>query len=88
MKSTIKLAAKFAEESNQSTENNETKRRHSTHKSKIRTFLKENLESKVMHRQYIRSVDRQLIGGEDMLLWMWSGDLKEETESEIIAAQD
>jgi hypothetical protein len=33
-------------------------------------------------------VDRQPIGGEDMLLWLSSGDLKGETESEILAAQD
>jgi hypothetical protein len=63
-------------------------RRHSTHKGKIMTVLKENLESKVMHDQYTRTVDTQLIGGEDMLLWLSSGDLKKETDSEIIAAQD
>jgi hypothetical protein len=32
-------------------------------------------------------VDRRLIGGEDMLLWLWSGDLKVENGGEIIAAQ-
>jgi hypothetical protein len=64
------------------------KRKHSAHKSKIRTLLKENLESEVMHGQYIESVDRQLFGGEDMLLWLSSGDLKGETDNEIIAAQD
>ena len=42
----------------------------------------------MLHGQYIRSVDRQLIGGEDRLLWLWRGDLKGETESEIKAAQD
>ena len=40
-----------------------------------------------MHGQYIRSAHRQLIGGEDMILQLSRGDLKEETESEIIAAQ-
>jgi hypothetical protein len=40
-----------------------------------------------MHVQYIRSAYRQLIGGEDMILWMLRGDLKGETESEIKAAQ-
>jgi hypothetical protein len=41
-----------------------------------------------MHGQYIISMDRQLIGEEDTFLWLSRGDLKEETESEIIAAQD
>jgi hypothetical protein len=41
-----------------------------------------------MHGQYIRSMDRHLIRGEDMLLWLSSGELKGETDSEIIAAQD
>ena len=41
-----------------------------------------------MHGQYIRSVDRQLIGEEDTFLWQSRGDLKGETESEIIAAHD
>jgi len=33
-------------------------------------------------------VDRQCIGGEDTLLWLSTGDLKGETRSEIMAAQD
>jgi len=41
-----------------------------------------------MHGQYIRSMDRKLISKEDMFLWLLRGDMKEETESEIIAAQD
>ena len=32
-------------------------------------------------------MDRQLIGGEDNLLWLLGGDLKGETGSEIMAAQ-
>jgi hypothetical protein len=32
-------------------------------------------------------MDRQLISEEDTCLWLWRGDLKRETESEIIAAQ-
>ena len=50
--------------------------------------LNKECESKVLHGQYIRSVDRQFIGGEDMLLWLLRGDLKGETGSEIMAAQD
>ena len=41
-----------------------------------------------MHGQYIRSMDRQLISDEDTSLWLLRGDLKGETESEVIAAQD
>jgi hypothetical protein len=33
-------------------------------------------------------MDRQPISKEDMLLWLLRGDLKGDTESEIIAAQD
>ena len=41
-----------------------------------------------MHGQYIRNIDRQLIREEDMFLSLSKGDLKAETESEIVAAQD
>jgi len=41
-----------------------------------------------MHGQYIRNIDRQLIGEEDTFLCLSKGDLKAETESEIVAAQD
>jgi hypothetical protein len=33
-------------------------------------------------------MDRELIGGEDRLLWLLKGDLKREIGSEIMAAQD
>jgi len=41
-----------------------------------------------LNDQYIRIVDRQLIVGEDKLLWLLWGNLKGETGSEIKAAQD
>ena len=41
-----------------------------------------------MHDQYIRSIDRLLISEEDMFLWLLRGNLKAETESEILAPQD
>jgi hypothetical protein len=50
--------------------------------------LKKKLESKVMHGQYIRSIHRQFISKENTFLWLLWGDLKAETESEIVAAQD
>jgi hypothetical protein len=45
-------------------------------------------KNKVMHVQYIRNIDRELISEEDMFLWLLKGDLKAETESEIVPAQD
>jgi hypothetical protein len=41
-----------------------------------------------MHGQYIRNIDRQLISEEDVFPWLSKGDLKAETESEIVAMQD
>ena len=41
-----------------------------------------------MRGQYIRSMDRQLISEKDKFLWLSRGELKGETESEIITAQD
>ena len=43
-----------------------------------------------MYGQYIRNtrIDRQLISEEDMFHWLSKGDLKAETEREIVAAQD
>jgi hypothetical protein len=40
-----------------------------------------------MHGQYI-NMDRQLIGEEDTFIWLSKGDLKAETESETVAAQN
>jgi len=42
----------------------------------------------MMHGQYIGSIDRQIISAADAFQWLSRGDLKEKTESEIIAAQD
>jgi hypothetical protein len=50
--------------------------------------LKNKWKNKVMHEQYIRNIDRQLISEEDTFLWISKGDLKAENESEIVAAQD
>ena len=39
----------------------------------------------------IGSVDRQLVGGEDTLLWLWRGDLKGETGSvdrQLVCGED
>ena len=57
-------------------------------KARLREVLKEKWKNKVMHGQYIRNIDRQHISEEDTFLWLSKGDLKAETESEIVAAQD
>ena len=54
----------------------------------MRDGLKEKWKNKVMHGQYIRNIDRQLISEEDTFLWLSKGDLNAETESEIVAARD
>jgi hypothetical protein len=59
MNSTIKTAAKVVEELNQSNENSDMQRRHSTHK-RLRKSLKK-WGRKVMHGQYIRSTDSLLV---------------------------
>jgi hypothetical protein len=41
-----------------------------------------------MYGQYIRGVGWELISEEDTFLWLWRGDLKVETVSEITAAQN
>jgi len=86
MKSTIKTAAKVVEELN--LENSGTqRRRHTANKRTITRDLEEKWENKVLHGQYIRSTDRQIISEEDTFLWLSSRDLKGETESEVTAAQ-
>jgi hypothetical protein len=41
-----------------------------------------------MHVEYIRNINRQLINDENTFLWLARRNIKEETESEIIATQD
>lgn len=41
-----------------------------------------------MDDQYIRSIGRLLVSKEDAFLWLSRGDMKAETESEIITTQD
>jgi hypothetical protein len=54
----------------------DTKREGFQHaKARLGEFLKKNWESKVMHGQYIRSTDRQVISEEDTFLWPSRGDL-------------
>jgi len=87
--SIIKTAAKSAEELSQTNEKSDAKQEGIQHtKARLIEVLKNKWKNKVMHGQYIRNIDRQLISEEDTFLWLPKGDLKAETESEIVAAQD
>ena len=55
-------------------------------KAKLAEVLKKKWESKVILGQYARNMDRQPISELDTFLWLSKGDLKAETESEIVAA--
>ena len=69
--------------------NSDTKNESIQHiKTKQGESLKKRWENKVMHGQYIRSTDRQLISEDDTFLCLLWEDRKGKTESEIIAAQD
>jgi hypothetical protein len=50
--------------------------------------LKRKWKNKIIHGQYIRNIDRKLISEEDTFLWLSKGELKAETKSETVAAQD
>ena len=85
MNSVLKFATKIREELSQT----HVKGDGTQHtKARLREVLKDKWKNKVMHGQYIRNIDRQLISEEDTLLWLSKRDLKAETESEIVAAQD
>jgi hypothetical protein len=90
MNSIIKTAAKITEELSQPNEKSDAKQDAIQHtRAKLGgESLKEKWKNKVTHGQYIRNIDRQLISEEDAFLWLSKGDLKAETESEIVAAQD
>jgi len=90
MNSIIKTAAKITEELSQPNEKSDAKQDGIQH---INARLGESLKKKkwkdkVMHGQYTRNIDRQLISEEDTFLWLSKGDLKAETESELVAARD
>jgi hypothetical protein len=83
------LAAKFTEDLNQLNQKNDVQKNEIQHtKAKLGGVLKNKWKNKAVHGQYIRNIDRQLNSEEDTFLWLKKGDLKAETESEIVAAQD
>ena len=70
-------------------ESSDTKKEGTPHiKAKLGVSLRIKWESKVIHGHYARNMDRQLIGESDTFLWLSRGDMKGETESDIVAAQD
>ena len=84
----IKTAAKITEELSQPNEKSDAKQDGIQHvKARLGDSLKK-WKNKVMHGQYVRNIDRELISEEDTFLWLSKGDLQAETESEIVAAQD
>ena len=75
MNSVLKLATKIIEELSQP----HVKSDGTQHtKARLReVFFKEKWKNKVMHGQYIRNIDRQLISEDDTFLWLLKGDLKQ-----------
>jgi hypothetical protein len=89
MNSILESAAKIIEELSQLNGKNDAKQDEMQYtKGRLGEVLKKKWKNKVMHGQYIRNMDRQLISEEDTFLWPPKGDLKGENESEIVAAQD
>jgi hypothetical protein len=89
MNSILKSPAKIMEELSQFSGKNCAKQDGMQHtKGRLGEVLKKKWKNKVIRGQYIRNMDRQLISEEDTFFWLSKGDLKAETESEIVAAQD
>jgi len=63
------------------------KGRHKPYKSKIRSVVKK-WQNKVMNGQCVRCINTQLISEKDTFLWISRGNLKAETEDELVAVQE
>jgi hypothetical protein len=57
-------------------------------KDSIAEKTKERWHEKRMHRQLPCNLDEKLVDTEQSYCWLKSGDIKGETESTIVAAQD
>ena len=93
MNSSIEIVAQVVSELNKTSESSDTKEKGMQHtKAYKREFLKKKWcggeGEKVIRGQYARCIDRQLISEEDGFVWLSRGDLKAETGSKIVAAQD
>ena len=86
MNSMLQSAAKIIEEKSGKNDAKHDEMQHM--KGRLGEVLKKKWKNKVMHGRYIRNMDRQRISEEDTFLWLSKGDLKAETASEIVAAQD
>ena len=85
----IKTAGKITAELSQPNEKSDAKQDGIQHISaRLGESLKKKWKNKALHGQYIKNIDIQLISEEDAFLCLSKGDLKAETESEIVAAQD
>jgi hypothetical protein len=84
----MKAAAKITEELSQPNENSDAKQNGIQRtQARLEEPLKKKWKNKVMNGQYINGMDRQFISVGDTFLWLFRGDIKAETESEIVAAQ-
>jgi hypothetical protein len=82
MNTIIKRAAKITDELIQPNEKIDAKQDGIQHtKARLGEGLKKKWKNKVIHGQYIRNIDRQLISEEDTLLRLSKGDLNAEIES-------
>jgi hypothetical protein len=71
MNSIVKTAADSTEELSQPNETSDAKQEGIQHtKARLGKVLKNKWENKVMHGQYIRNIDRQLISEEDTFPWI------------------
>ena len=71
MNSIIKSAAKIVEELSQLNGKSDAKKDGIQHtKTILGEVLKNRWKKKVMHGQYIRNIDRQLISEEDTFVWL------------------
>jgi len=57
-------------------------------KDNITEKTKQRWHGKMMHRQLPRNLDEKLVDIEQSYRWLKSGDIKGETESTLVAAQD
>ena len=74
MNSIIETAAKITEELSQPNGKSDAKQDGTQHiKARLGESLKKKCKNKVMHGQYIRNLDRQLISEEDTFLWLSKG---------------
>jgi ribosomal protein S4 len=72
----MKSTAKFIKELSQLNGKSDAKQDEIQHTmAKKGEILKEKWKNKVMHGQYIRNMDRQLISEEGTFLWLLKGNL-------------